>query len=434
MNLSSSAQATLLLTSHFSRRGGSDAKPLSNVEWGRFAFWLKQKDMTPGDLLSHQVLANLDGWHDVGLHADRVGQLLGRGHALALAVEKWQRAGLWVLTRSDEGYPRFLKRRLKTQAPPVLYGCGDSQLLNHGGLAVVGSRDIDQDDMDYARELGSKAAAAGIPIVSGGAKGVDESAMLGAMDAGGVVVGVLANKLLSQATSSKWRRGLMDGTVVLVSPFYPEAGFNAGNAMARNKYIYCLSQAALVVRCGSTGGTISGATENLKQGWVPLWVKPTSDASAANGLLVNKGGRWCDEPIGKLDVSALLLASSGSEAPEVVAPLTSDTTKGRQEQGSLFDRPQGVAEPDAPMPEPEVAEPSAPKPERAGRDADANVDFYAIFVDKLPFLLREPSTLDGLLEVTNLSKSQLQKWMKQAEEDGVVNKLNRPVRYELTGR
>lgn len=57
-----------------------------------------------------------------------------------------------------------------------------------------------------------------------------------AMHANGHVVGVLADSLLKSATSAKWRKGLMDGNVVLVSPFFPEAGFNVGNAMARNKY------------------------------------------------------------------------------------------------------------------------------------------------------------------------------------------------------
>ena len=34
---------------------------------------------------------------------------------------------------------------------------------------------------------------------------------------------------------------------MLVSPFYPEAGFNAGNAMGRNRYIYTLADQALVI-------------------------------------------------------------------------------------------------------------------------------------------------------------------------------------------
>lgn len=47
------------------------------------------------------------------------------------------------------------------------------------------------------------------------------------MKQGGVVIGVMADSLLKAATSSKWRKGLMNGHAVLVSPFYPEAGFSA---------------------------------------------------------------------------------------------------------------------------------------------------------------------------------------------------------------
>ena len=48
----------------------------------------------------------LDQWRDRTITAQRVEQLLGRGSAFALAMEKWTRAGLWVLTRSDDDYPR----------------------------------------------------------------------------------------------------------------------------------------------------------------------------------------------------------------------------------------------------------------------------------------------------------------------------------------
>src|SRR5438445_13520981 len=96
-------------------------------------------------------------------------------------------------------------------------------------------------------------------IVSGGASGVDESAMLGALQANGLAVGVLADRLLRAATSIKYRDMLMADRLVLVSPFNPEAGFDVGNAMARNRYIYCLAVAEVVstVLAGK-GGTWSG--------------------------------------------------------------------------------------------------------------------------------------------------------------------------------
>lgn len=62
MNLSPIAQATLLLTSYFSKANTGDVKPLSNAEWGRFALWLKDKSITPADLLVSDLgLCCMDG-------------------------------------------------------------------------------------------------------------------------------------------------------------------------------------------------------------------------------------------------------------------------------------------------------------------------------------------------------------------------------------
>ena len=59
--LSATAQATLLLTSYFSKTSSEDAKPLTNAEWGRFALWLKEKSTTPAELLVTDPKALLHG-------------------------------------------------------------------------------------------------------------------------------------------------------------------------------------------------------------------------------------------------------------------------------------------------------------------------------------------------------------------------------------
>lgn len=92
-SLSPTAQATLLLTSYFSKASSESAKPLTNAEWGRFALWLKEKSTTPADLLVSDPKALLQGWHDARISAERIIELLSRGHSLALTMEKWQRAG-----------------------------------------------------------------------------------------------------------------------------------------------------------------------------------------------------------------------------------------------------------------------------------------------------------------------------------------------------
>lgn len=305
MSASPQTQAILLLTAGFTKPVKGDPEPLTPAEWGRFAAWLKNQEKSPELLLtSDDPAAFLQGWSDDSVTPERIRHLLGRSGAMGLALEKWQRAGLWVMTRADPDYPVRLKKRLKLEAPPVLFGCGDRGLLHRSGIAVIGSRDANEEEILYASRLGAEIAAQGFSVVSGGVGGVDETAILSALESQGTAAGVLSDSLLRAATSAKYRRGLMGRNLALLSPFNPEAGFNAGNTMACNKYIYCLADAAVVVAAGKEiGGTWNGAIENLKHEWVPLWVQEHPDQDPANAALVRQGARWL--PAGDLTVGSL---------------------------------------------------------------------------------------------------------------------------------
>ena len=100
----------------------------------------------------------LSGWTDRSIELSRIEGLLGRAAALGFALEKWERAGLWVNSQSDAEYPTHVKRRLGGASPPVLFGCGRKTLLGQGGIAVVGSREADDEDIAFARWLGEDAA------------------------------------------------------------------------------------------------------------------------------------------------------------------------------------------------------------------------------------------------------------------------------------
>lgn len=116
MNLTAIAQATLLLTCHFSAGQAHEHQPLSLAEWGRLALWLRHQRMSPADLLTPEVGIRLVAWQDPKIPVTRIIGLLARGHSLALALDKWQRAGLWVVTRADEDYPCRLKATLKNDS------------------------------------------------------------------------------------------------------------------------------------------------------------------------------------------------------------------------------------------------------------------------------------------------------------------------------
>jgi predicted Rossmann fold nucleotide-binding protein DprA/Smf involved in DNA uptake len=448
--LTHSTQAVLLLTAHFAKPAAGDPKPLSPTEWGRFAAWLRAQGLTPETLLAREPSTPLKGWVDATVSPERICALLSRSSALALALEKWQRAGLWVITRSDPDYPARLKKLLRNSSPPLFFGCGNRQLLNRGGLTVVGSRDASRGDLDFARRLGSEAAEAGAGIVSGGARGIDESAMLGALENEGTVVGVLSDRLLKAATSSKYRPALMAQKLVLISPFSPEAGFDVGNAMARNKYVYCLADAAVVVQSGTKGGTWAGALENLKHGWVPVWVKPTGDPASGNAPLVAKGARWLPVEEGKPDIRRLFekpAQAGGPPQPESLfdAPVT-PTENAVGEIQSAFER-ESALETMAPLDHPiEAAGTSTPgkaadvagaeiggeahTTEREVPEGGNDMSFYEFFLRRMEALTgKEPKTVEQILGELDITKTQLNAWLKRAVSEKRLRKLNKPVRY-----
>ena len=297
--LSPNAQAILLLTAPLlAGRSRSSVSPLPLGDYNNLVRYLDDTEMQPADLLDSAGVRELDhAW--AGLRTrrtlDDVRQLLERGFLLAQALERWSARAIWVVTRPDDDYPNRLRRRMRAKAPPVLYGCGDRGALDGGGLAVVGSRKVDGELLAYTERVGELAAEAEVSIVSGGARGVDQAAMRGSLEAGGHVIGILGNNLERAALNRGNREPLMDGRLVLVSSFDPAVRFRGWQAMERNKQIYALADAALVVNSDhGHGGTWAGATEQLgKLRYVPVYVRSEGEpCQGLDELVVHGADRW----------------------------------------------------------------------------------------------------------------------------------------------
>lgn len=393
MSIPHDAQAVLLLTAHFPKSMGDSTQPLSITEWARLNKWLRDEDskFKPSDLLNDNLSDRMEGWSDDKVSIGRVKALLSRGFALALNTDKWESSGIWVVIRSDSDYPKRIRDKLgPRRSPHVLFGCGNQKLLQgfSKNLAVVGSREADPEDLEYSRRLGRLASNSGWSIVSGGARGVDEAAMLGALDYGGTAIGVLANNLLREARSRKYRPHLESENLALISPFNPEAGFSRGNAMGRNKYIYCLADAAVVVRSDTRGGTWNGATENQKHKWVPLWVRKANHEG--NRLLVEKKARWLTNQIEEIDIL--------NPDPIVVIPEKTD---------SQIDDASNL---------PSIVE---------------DMSFYAFFLVRAKQLCsgayRTVDEIKNALEPVR--KDQLRTWLTKAAKDNHMEKLDNPESY-----
>jgi predicted Rossmann fold nucleotide-binding protein DprA/Smf involved in DNA uptake len=419
MSVDTQTQAILLLTAHLGTSAQVDAKPLKPGEWGRFASWLHAEGKRPEELLeSGDAQSMLNGWSDQSISQDRVLKLLGRAAALGMVLEKWERAGLWVIVRSHPDYPAKLKKRLGPDSPAVLIGCGNRRLLNAPGIAVVGSRDASEEDLQFTCDLGRRVAEDGYIIVSGGARGVDEAGMYGCIEAGGKAVGVLADSLIRAVTSQKYRNALATDQVALVTPFNPEAGFNVGNAMARNKYIYCCSDAAVIVASGKNkGGTWSGAIEAMRSDWVPVWARHTQHSPEGNTALIQKGANDLGDRMATPDELITSAAAPGKSPSEFLFANNTDKEIVSANTNSK-----------------EEIEQSVPSPTGLTPGVMAEMSFVEFLVVKLAGM-SDPSgiTVAEIADALDVTKAQVQAWLKQALQRDLVVKSTRPVRYSVAG-
>ncbi|HEX6153773.1 MAG TPA: DNA-processing protein DprA [Solirubrobacterales bacterium] len=388
LSISADGQAIALACSSLATQGDRSLKPLTPTEWRKLAADLHTAKLRPRDLIGigpEEIQKALQYSRD---GAERLASLLSRGGQLAIELERLASRGIWLLTRADEDYPALLKRRLGPQAPPVLFGSGLRSLLRAPGIAIVGSRDVNEAGLEFSSRLGRRCVEEGFSVISGAARGVDLTAMNGALSSGGCAVGVTVDPLERLVGRKELRAAIADELLTLVTPFHPAARWHAGNAMRRNRLIYALAEAAVVVASSpEKGGTRSGALENMKANWVPLFVR--DDSSPGNRQLIAEGGN----PLPDADPSTLN-----------VTRLTEDPRR------SLL-----------PFPEKEKPTPEPP-----------DTVFEAAWPILYPFL-REPRGEKEVAEKFELELTQARTWLKRAADEGRVEVKKRPKRYLLPG-
>ena len=276
--------ASLLLTQ---RLVDNDAEPLGPKE-----FWSVVNAVGEPERL---LLVSTSSGNGHGLSpelTERIAHRMASATSLAFELERLEQSGLSVLSALDDGYPAALRDRLGSTAPPILHAVGNLDLLAQSGIGVVGSRNADASALGVAASVAKEAAGRGLPVVSGGARGIDQESMTAALDAGGSAVGVLADSLSRQVTKPPVRRAILEGRLCLCTPYKPSAGFSVANAMGRNRLIYTLSDLALVVASDNEhGGTWEGAVEAIRSRLTDVVIWEGPGAGPGNAALIALGGR-----------------------------------------------------------------------------------------------------------------------------------------------
>ncbi len=215
-------------------------------------------------------------------------------------LEQLARQHIHMVTILDEHYPKILRSPFKRHdIPPVLFYAGDLSILDRPTIAIIGSRHARESSIAFTLEAARYLAGRGVNIVSGHARGVDAAAYEGAVSMEGYTTVVLPQGIhrLSGKQMEQLLPGIEAGKVLLLSQFHPDASWQVGRAMERNRVVTGLSQVMIVAESGLSGGTWEGANYALEHK-CPLYVRRSASPALfpGNDALIERGGRPLDWP------------------------------------------------------------------------------------------------------------------------------------------
>jgi DNA processing protein len=282
-------------------------------------------------------------------------------HRLALDAAEMrreaERAGLETICRCQPDYPQRL--RDLPSPPAVLHSAGGLErfleAVDSDPVAIVGSRRGSDYGTGAARSLGRGLAAAGVPVISGLAMGIDSAAHQGALSAGtrgGRTVAILpgsAHEPYPRAAKNLHRQLVSAGAVVSELP--PGVSVRRWMFPARNRVIAALAPMTIVVEAGLRSGALLTARLAAELGRAVGAVpgRITSLQAAGPHGLIKQGAHLIDGPQEVLD----LLFEAGpptaqrDERPELTGELRAllvaveeghDTPAALRRQGILPER------------------------------------------------------------------------------------------------
>ncbi|MEK6288622.1 MAG: DNA-processing protein DprA [Acidobacteriota bacterium] len=181
-------------------------------------------------------------------------------------IEQLAGLGGEALILNDERYPALLR---ETYDPPiVIYFLGAfATALSQPAVAIVGSRRCSTYGRNVAEKLSRELAERGVTIVSGLARGIDSAAHRGALDGGGLTVGVMGTGL--DAVYPKENRKLAARIAeqgALVTEFPLTTPPVSQNFPFRNRVISGLALGVMVVEGAERSGSLITARLAYEQG------------------------------------------------------------------------------------------------------------------------------------------------------------------------
>ncbi|HYG07745.1 MAG TPA: DNA-processing protein DprA [Stenotrophomonas sp.] len=315
---------------------------------------------------------------------------------------RWlDRAGHHLIGYTDARYPLLLRET--DSAPLALFVDGEPALLQHPGVAIVGSRRPSASGTDHTTEFAHALAAAGLVVVSGLAAGIDAAAHRAALTLPqGLTVAVLGTGAdVPYPSRHAGLRDLVAARGAVVSEYLPGTRPLAGHFPARNRIVAGLTLGTLVIEAAQRSGALITARLAAEAG---------REVFAVPGSIRNPLARGCH----RLIRDGALLVESPQEVLAVLGPLA--LRQGRNLQpvpaSALHgDRPAPIEQAGAGF-GPGCGFPSGPGQPPSPASADYQRLWRALGHDPIP--------MDSLVQRTGLTAATLSSMLLAMELEGRV--------------
>jgi DNA protecting protein DprA len=226
----------------------------ASIEGGT-TFWA-QEIFSDGALKVYERV--ISGGYDLVKYEKTIGKIRNaRACDILRIIEESQSK---FLTPEENGWPQQLDDLV---APPIaLTVKGNSDILSHSSLAIVGTRNPTPYGMRIASDFAAGFVDREWAVVSGGAYGIDTHAHKGAVIAEGITIAVVATGLDINYPAGNVRlfeQILENGAII--SEVMPGVHAIPARFLTRNRLIAALSKATLVVEAAFRSGSLRTARD-----------------------------------------------------------------------------------------------------------------------------------------------------------------------------
>ncbi|HJW39634.1 MAG TPA: DNA-processing protein DprA [Rhizomicrobium sp.] len=168
-----------------------------------------------------------------------------------------------MIASSEADFPRGLAAA--EPPPPIISVLGNSSLLEHEMVAIVGARNASALGRRFAHTLAHDLGAAGLAVASGMARGIDSAAHEGALSSGTCAAVAGGIDVIYPPENTKLYEAIREkGCIVSEMPLGQAP--QARHFPRRNRIISGLSRGVVVVEAAEGSGSLITANYALEQG------------------------------------------------------------------------------------------------------------------------------------------------------------------------